>query len=182
MTSLCLYWVKLANHCDTSMESTHHWSFMSIVQWKSSPCMTFNFNMSGFAKTATDFDLSLIILTIDGISYAINFTWYAVELRLCVTKFCILTGKRTLLIANFCRGVENLMKFPLLFKRIIAWNALIFPWNFHVVFRWKFVKTKNEIWAFYLHYFSTILYFWLMIFFQLCETNYSDFPVGTNFN
>ena len=37
-------------------------------------------------------------------------------LAVCVAKFLVLTGERTLLIANFRRGVENTTKFPLMFK------------------------------------------------------------------
>lgn len=77
---------------------------------------------------------------------------------LCVAKFLVLTAERTLLIANFRRGVENTTKFPLLFKRITARNASIFPSKFRAIFRWKFAKTKNEIRAFHLHYFCTVLY------------------------
>jgi len=76
----------------------------------------------------------------------------------CVAKFLVLTAERTLLTANFRRGVKNTTKFPLLFKRITARNTSIFPLKFCAIFRWKFAKTKNEIRTFHLHYFCIVLY------------------------
>ena len=44
------------------------------------------------------------------------------------------------------------------FKRIIARYAMKFHANFWANFRWKITGTKDEIRAFHLHYFCTILY------------------------
>ena len=75
-----------------------------------------------------------------------------------VVKFCVLPRDLSFVLTNFLWLNETSKKNRPLFKRIIAQYAVKFHANFRANFRRKITGTKNEIRAFCLHYFCTILY------------------------
>ena len=75
-----------------------------------------------------------------------------------VTKFRVLPRDLSFVLTNFLWLNETSKKNRPLFKRIIARYAVKFHGNFRANFRRKITGTKNEIHAFRLHYFCTILY------------------------
>ena len=70
-----------------------------------------------------------------------------------VAKFCVLS----FVLTNFLWLNETSKKNRPLFKRIIARYATKFHANFLANYRRKITGTKNEIRAFRLHYFCTVL-------------------------
>ena len=75
-----------------------------------------------------------------------------------VAKFRVLPRDLSFVLTNFLWLNETSKKNRPLFKRIIALYAVKFHVNFRANFRRKITGTKNEIRAFRLHYFCTILY------------------------
>ena len=75
-----------------------------------------------------------------------------------VTKSHVLPGDLLFVLTNFLKLNESSKKNRPLFKQIIARYAVKFHANFQANFRRKITGTKNEIHAFRLHYFCTILY------------------------
>ena len=76
----------------------------------------------------------------------------------CVARFRVLPSDLSFVLTNFLWLNETSKKNRPLFKRIIARYAMKFHANFPANFRRKITGTKNEICAFRLHYFCTILY------------------------
>ena len=75
-----------------------------------------------------------------------------------LAKFRLPAGDISLITAKFRCRPENAAKYRLLFQRNIALNAAKFLSNFRANFRQKFARTKNEIRAFRIQDFWTILY------------------------
>ena len=73
-------------------------------------------------------------------------------------KFRVLPRDLSFVLTNFLWLNEISKKNRLLFKRIIARYAMKFHANFLANYRRKITGTKNEIRAFNLHYFCTVLY------------------------
>ena len=80
-----------------------------------------------------------------------------------VPKFCVLPRDLSCVLTNFLWLNETSKKNHPLFKRIIAQYAMKFHAKFRVNFRRKITGTKNEIRAFCLHYFCTVLYMGLVL-------------------
>ena len=59
-------------------------------------------------------------------------------------KFRVPTSERTLFIANFLLAAENVMKFPLLFKRIIARKCVELSLKFLRDFSMKIRQDKER--------------------------------------
>ena len=75
-----------------------------------------------------------------------------------VAKFCALPRNLSFVITNFLWLNETSKKNRPLFERIIARYDMKFHAHFRANFRRKITGTKNEIRAFRLHYFCTVLY------------------------
>ena len=75
-----------------------------------------------------------------------------------VAKFRVLPHDFSFVLTNFLWLNKTSKKNRPLIKRIIARYAMKFHSNFRANFRQKITGTKNEIPAFCLHYFCTILY------------------------
>ena len=81
--------------------------------------------------------------------------WTAVQY---IAKFRVLPRDLSFLLTNFLWLKETSKKNRPLFKRIIARYAMKFHANFLANYCRKITGTKNEIRAFRLHYFCTVLY------------------------
>ena len=75
-----------------------------------------------------------------------------------IAKFRLLPRDLSFVLTNFLWLNKTSKKNRPLFKRIIARYAMKFHVNFRANFRRKITGTKNEIHAFRLHYFCTVLY------------------------
>ena len=73
-------------------------------------------------------------------------------------EICEVPCELSFVLTNFLELKETLKKNHVLFKRISAQYAVKFHSHFRVNFRGKVTGAKNEIRAFRLRYFCTILY------------------------